>query len=51
MNNIHLKHAKHKTTISAHRQMMLAVVMLAILSFAAGYYLAMARIAAMLVTK
>ncbi len=42
--------SQHKTTITAHTQMMLMIFTMAAVSFAAGFYVAAMQIAAM-VTK
>jgi hypothetical protein len=42
------KRNEHKTTITAHLEMMLMIVLLVAVSFAAGYYVAASQIAALL---
>ncbi len=45
------KRNEHKTTITAHLEMMLVIFTLAAFFFAAGYYLASAQIASMLAAQ
>ncbi len=45
------KRNEHKTTITAHLEMMLMVFLLAAVSFACGYFVASAQIASMLAAQ
>jgi hypothetical protein len=45
------KRNEHKTTITAHLEMMLMIFTLAAVSFACGYFVASAQIASMLAAQ
>ncbi len=45
------KRNEHKTTITAHLEMMLMIFTLAAVSFAAGYFVASAQISSMLAAQ